>query len=115
MRSILAGLIFVIFTGCLSAEDITGKWYLINGKESYDDSQYIEIFENNTAHLRYSEFIAEGSIETVEYGWIFHSDIGDYMLAFVRSIDEFENGSLGIDLINEFEDILIGYFKKVED
>ncbi len=115
MRSILIGFMLIVFTGCSSAEDISGIWYIIDSEETYDKTQYIEIFQDDTAYLTYSEFEAKGNIEIDEYGWIFHSNIGDYNLAIARSSNELRNGSLAVDLANEFEDILIGFFVRIEE
>lgn len=50
----------------------------------------------------------------MKYGWVFHSDRGDYEISIVESMYEFRNGALGISIVNDFEDIPLGFFKRIE-
>ncbi len=115
MRSMLIGFLLIVFTGCFSAEDISGKWYLIDSEETYDKTHYIIIDNDNEGLFYYQGLIAEGQIESFNNGWIFNSNQGDFKLAMTRSLDEFENGALSISQINEYGDILLGYFKKIDE
>jgi hypothetical protein len=114
-RLIFVLLLVLLAVSCTSAHELTGTWAFIDGEESVDKTDYIKIDNEGYTRFEYQGEMATGKLEKVKHGWVFHSDRGDYKISILESLYEFENGSLGVSIINEYEDIQLGYFKRIEE
>lgn len=114
-RSILVLLLALFAISCTNAHELTGTWAFIDGEESVNQTDYIKIDAEGNARFEYEGVMATGKLEKVKHGWVFHSDKGDYKIDVARSSNEFRNGSIGVFLINDFEDIMLGFFKRIEE
>lgn len=113
-RSILVLLLVLFAISCTNAHELTGTWAFIDGEESVNQTDYIKIDAEGNAWFEYQGIMATGKLEKVKHGWVFHSDRGDYKISILESLYDFENGALGVSIINEYGDIQLGYFKRIE-
>lgn len=114
MKRIIVLLFAILLISCTSAHELTGTWAFIDGEESLSQTDYIKIDAEGNARFEYQGVTATGNLEKMKYGWVFHSDRGDYEISIVESMYEFRNGALGISIVNDFEDIPLGFFKRIE-
>jgi hypothetical protein len=116
MKRLIFALVLVLLAVSLtSAHELTGTWVFIDGEESVDKTDYIMIDEEGYTHFEYQGQMSTGKLEKVKHGWVFRSDRGDFKISVLESLYDFENGSLGVSIISEYEDIQLGYFKFIEE
>lgn len=116
MKRLIFALVLVLLAVSLtSAHELTGTWVFIDGEESVDKTDYIMIDEEGYTHFKYQGQMSTGKLEKVKHGWVFHSDRGVFKISVLESLYDFENGSLGVSIISEYEDIQLGYFKFIEE
>ena len=115
MKRLIFALVLVLLAVSLtSAHELTGTWVFIDGEESVDKTDYIMIDEEGYTHFKYQGQMSTGKLDKVKHGWVFHSDRGDFKIDLARSSNEFRNGSIGIFIMNDFEDVMLGFFKRYE-
>ena len=107
-------LLVLLAVSFISAHELTGTWVFIDGEESVDKTDYIMIDEEGYTHFKYQGKMSTGKLDKVKHGWVFHSDRGDFKIDLARSSNEFRNGSIGIFIMNDFEDVMLGFFKRHE-
>lgn len=116
MKRLIFALVLVLLAVSLtSAHELTGTWVFIDGEESVDKTDYIMIDEEGYTHFEYQGQMSTGKLEKVKHGWVFRSDRGDYEISIIESMYEFRNGALGISIVNDFEDIPLGFFKHIDE
>lgn len=116
MKRLIFALLLVLFAVSLtSAHELTGTWVFIDGEESINQDDYIKIDEEGYTHFKYQGQLSTGKLEKVKDGWVLHSDRGDYEISIIESMYEFRNGALGISIVNDFEDIPLGFFKHIDE
>ncbi len=116
MKRLIFALVLVLLAVSLtSAHELTGTWVFIDGEESINQDDYIKIDEEGYTHFKYQGQLSTGKLKKVKDGWVLHSDRGDYEISIIESMYEFRNGALGISIVNDFEDIPLGFFKHIDE
>ena len=115
MKRLIFALVLVLLAVSLtSAHELTGTWVFIDVEESINQDDYIKIDEEGYTHFKYQGQLSTGKLEKVKDGWVLRSDRGDFKIDLARSSNEFRNGSIGIFIMNDFEDVMLGFFKRYE-
>lgn len=113
-RLIFAFILVLLAVSITGAHELTGTWVFIDGEESVDKTDYIMIDEEGYTRLEYQGQMSTGKLDKVKHGWVLHSDRGDFKIDIARSSNEFRNGSIGVFIMNDFEDVMLGFFKRHE-